>query len=732
LKLGKIFKLFKKGAKHAPKGKRGAAASGFDWPSGMRIGVFGHSNCGKTVYFTVLNEESKVSRDLGLSVTDNPTAGEFLTNYRAIWGLGTSGSAGTMVDLREDKRFPPTTTGEKLLQFNAILDRSKNIPIVAYDYNGKAVSIQQQHELADKVKDFMAGCQGILFFFDPKMLRAELECQAHVASFVNMLETLAPGGGRLPIPVALVVTKADVLPGFKGEGQTVLVNADQEHFLAEDFEIFLEKILSSNRIASNSAWAGSVRDVLVKLKDFLGLIVGRTLDFQVFFSSNTGVAPVKIGADVGRSLYKPPDKMQPVGVREPFYWLLKSIIRNRRLRAFRKLSLYVVTLSILFAIVWSAPRLYVFHLKLNRIRSSEDLAWQDKKVIGQIPPLSVRDIKDGYRDFANSWIVEEVFREFKSPAEDLLNIYVKSSTKEERKKLVSRVDALVEIVIDSTKWPNVRPEGDALVDIELIKKLEASISDYNNPELATELYSLASEAMKLWGYFKDGLLHRDSMDAWQPLQKQIDNHKTQSSKPATEVLQLGAAMQSVLESRKIEKERTVEVVEQSSKFDDYVATLEGNTDPKTLLIDAPRKLRGYLPNLRGDPDRAEDVKRIQDFRKAAKAFKTARDFRVKLIACDPGHHIHMRVSPEQWRVRETIWVGMSTPVTLSWKLGDVIEIALHKSHTDGIESWGAPYEALKPLDDETSIFDLTKPVVVGGVTLEFSFDKDLKDLLPTF
>ena len=87
----KILKLFKKGAKAVPKGKdQAAVGGGFEWPSGMRIGVFGHTNSGKTVYFTVLNEECKVSKNLGLSVTDNITAGEFLANYRALWGLGSS------------------------------------------------------------------------------------------------------------------------------------------------------------------------------------------------------------------------------------------------------------------------------------------------------------------------------------------------------------------------------------------------------------------------------------------------------------------------------------------------------------------------------------------------------------------------------------------------------------------------------------------------------------------
>lgn len=735
MKLGKIFKLFKKGAKHAPKGKGGTAASAFDWPSGMRIGVFGHSNCGKTVYFTVLNEECKVSRDLGLSVTDNATAGEFLTNYRAIWGLGTSDSAGTMVDLREDKRFPPTTPGEKLLQFNAILDRSKNIPIVTYDYNGKAVSIQQQHELADKVRDFIAGCQGILFFFDPKMLRAELECQAHVASFVNMLETLAPGGGRLPIPVALVVTKADVLPGFKGEGQTVLVDADQEHFLAEDFEIFLEKILSSSRIASNSAWAGSVRDVLVKLKDFLGLIVGRTLDFQVFFSSNTGVPPVKIGTDVGRSLYKPPDKMQPVGVREPFYWLLKSIIRNRRLRAFRKLSRYVVTLSILFAIVWSAPHVINFHLKLNRISALEKRHWEGKVTIAEIPQKARNDLREQYNSFARSKFANWVFPDHAVQAGYLHDYYKNISEGADLARLAKSIGDLTNIVRDSTRWPKPAATGDTVVSTEKVAAVEASIAHYAQSPEGSSLRDRSSRAIELWNLFKAAMVQKESADAWGAIVRQIDLYPTMTPKPSPEVKQLGQAMLDIVNSRELEQKREVVTQKTAGEFDAFSAQLSERTDAEYLLGTAVKKLKRYRGQLAGDPDRQEDVAKIDKYLKDAKAFDKDREYRFNLSNCPPGHHVHIKVEgpgkPGEWPRPQQIRINR--PASIIWKKGDKIYIALHeKSHGGGDESWGESYKALAELTGDFAIIEMTEIISLAatGQQISFSFDEDPRKKLP--
>jgi len=731
VKSGKILKLFKKGAKAMPKGKgQVAAGGGFDWPSGLRIGVFGHANSGKTVYFTVLNEECKVSKNLGLSVTDNPTAGEFLTNYRALWGLGTSDGAGTVVDLREDKQFPPSTAGEKILQFNAILDRSKSIPIVTYDYDGRAVSIKERHELADKVRDFMSECKGILFFFDPKVLAAELECQTHVASFVNMLELLAPAGGRLPVPVALVVTKADVLPGFTGEQHTVLVKADQEPFLAEDYELFLEKILTSSRIASNAAWAGSVRDVLVKLKDFLKLIVGRTLDFQIFFTSSTGVEPVKIGTDVGRSLYRPPDKMQPVGVREPFYWLLKSIGRSRRLAAFRKLAKYAVLFSLLFAVVWSAPHLYSFHLKLNRISALEQRYWEGKATVHEISQTSRNDLRDKYRAFSRGRLVNWLYQDFAVQAEDSYNFYKNISEDADLRKLTSAIAELTNLVNNPSQWPKPAASGDTVVSTEKTTELENTIGHYAEAPEESPLRVRSSRALELWALFKAALARPDSEEAWSAIVRQTDLYPTMSPKPSNEIQALGAAMLAVVGSREVKAEKEEDRQKTTGEFETFSERLSEETDPEFLLVTAVKKLRQFRGQLEG-----EEVDRIDQYLKEAKYFEQDREYRFTLSNCPPGHHVHIKVEgpgkPGEWPRPQQI--RTNKPTSIIWKKGDRIYIALHETdHGGKDESWGEPYKALAELTSDYAIFEMTEIITFAatGQQISFGFDEDPKKKLP--
>ncbi|UCD17287.1 MAG: hypothetical protein JSV44_12690, partial [Candidatus Zixiibacteriota bacterium] len=457
MKFGKIFKIFKKGAKAAGKKKDKKGEGGLKWPSGTRIGVYGHANSGKTIYFTVLHEECKVSRDLQISVTDNPTSAEFLANRRAIWGLGSTSTEGTVVDLPGEKKFPNPTEEDRLLQFNAIIDRKRTLSVVTYDYPGKAVSISDSSNIRDKVSDFMAGCNGLLIFFDPKALSSELQCQAHVASFVNALERIAPLEGRLPIPVALVITKADVLAGFTGENQAILISPEDENFLSEDFEIFLEKVLSSNRVVSDSAWAGSVRSVLVKLREFLKVVVGRTLNFQIFFSSNTGDPPQKIGADVGRSIYAPPDKIHPIGVREPFYWLLKSVIRNRTISRFRYVTRMVALISIIWMLLYSFPFVFHFGYLLPKATGTEETILEQHG--GSFYTLS-RDkgaeIARAYSRYATARTVNWFFRDYRFAAKSIEKKYRDANIGNAIKELDAVIGRFARMVADSSSWPGVK------------------------------------------------------------------------------------------------------------------------------------------------------------------------------------------------------------------------------------------------------------------------------------
>jgi len=455
VKPGKIFKslgkVFKSGSGSGKKSK-----SAFDWPSGTKIAVYGHANSGKTVYFTVLNEECKMGKDLQLSITDTGTASDILSNYRALWGVGTETGSWTVVDLRGEKKFPDPTPDGKLLLFNAIVDRSSKYSVCTYDYGGKAISLNSSGELADKVADFTLGSDGILFFFDPKVLGAEMQTHAHAASFVSLLEKLAPLDKQLPIPIALVISKSDILPGFSGEDQSILVSPEDENFISEDFDLFLEKILSSNKIASNSAWSESVRNVLVKMREFLKVIVGRTLNFQIFFVSATGQQPEKIGTDVGRSLYAPPPKITPIGIKAPFYWLLNSIVQNKRIAGLKKMARYVATLSILWIAFFSAPYIYHDMFLLQRtLKVENDVLQSNRGNIYNISPKERNYVMTAFQTYSNAWITKNFFPRFKNPASQIWDKYQNLDIKDALKKLDEVFTTFNAVVKDKKLWPNL-------------------------------------------------------------------------------------------------------------------------------------------------------------------------------------------------------------------------------------------------------------------------------------
>ncbi len=741
MKIGKLFKFFKKGAKKASEAKgKGAAATGsYQWPSGVRVGIYGHANAGKTVYFTVLNEECKVSKDLQIAVTDSATANELLANYRAIWGIGSTTEVGTVVDLREEKKFPDPTKGDKVLRFNAILDRKKKISVVSYDYDGKAVSIAEQHELADKVIDFMAGAQGILFFYDPKMLGSDAQTQAHVASFVNMLERLAPLHRRLPIPIALVVTKADILPGFSSDTQTVLISPEDESFLAEDYEVFLDRILTSNKIASNEEWAGSVRNILVKLKEFLKVVVGRTLDFQIFFVSNTGQTPQKIGTDIGRSIYAPPAKITPIGVKAPFYWMLRAIVRNRRIQKIRAAAKYVALASLIWVGVFSAPYLYHFNWLLPRtVRAEDNILAQYGGSRAGATSEERRKIKTAYRKYQNSWTVKWLFDRFLVPAERIRSLYDKDILGEELRKLDKTIKGMAAIVNDKKNWPSVDLSADSVRLTPEQKSLEEALRQYQTMDSSSVLFARSNRAWKLWGLFKEAL-KRSSKEAWQKVVKQVESD---SSFFGTDLssgeIALGKALKNAAKGYLIE-ERQVQVVEQAGgELDALINEINSRRDPHYLLITAVKKLRKLKAKLASNPARQKDVERIKTYLSRANRFLTdRRKYNFSLTYCPDGYHLHIMVKKNgktgDWQVGNLYRKGGKV-YSITWRAGDHIYLALDKNHVNpSDETWGKNPTELKVLDDKLALFEMNGEITFpSGKKIAISFDKNPNDDLPKF
>ena len=115
MKLMKIFKIGRKGAKKVQK-SRGGVVQESSWPEGTRIGMFGHENSGKTVFFTELYAKSKDTANFHMAVRDDATANEFYKNDMAIKGIGIdSEGAGTIAAKSVPKRFPDRTVKDVML-----------------------------------------------------------------------------------------------------------------------------------------------------------------------------------------------------------------------------------------------------------------------------------------------------------------------------------------------------------------------------------------------------------------------------------------------------------------------------------------------------------------------------------------------------------------------------------------------------------------------------------------
>ncbi len=734
MKLGAIFKIFQKGAKEGSKlsGKKGQGA--FTWPAGVRIGIYGHANSGKTVYFTVLNEECKISKELQISVIDNATAGEFLSNYRAIWGLGTAVDSGTMVDRRGEKKFPEPTIGDKILLFNATVDRSKQYSIVTYDYNGKAVSIADRVDLKDKAIDFFLGCNGILFFFDPKTLAAELQCQEHVASFVSMLERLAPLDSRLPFPIGLVVTKADILPGFTGDSQTVLIAPEDENFLAEDFEIFLDKALSSNRIASDSVWAGTVRNLLVKLREFLKVVVGRTLDFQIFFISNMGQAPEKIGADVGRSIYIPPAKIQPVGVREPFHWILNSIGRNRTIAGFRKVAKVVTVLSLLVIFVYSLPFLYHFKYLLPDALNTERKIWTTiQSAGGNISDADRGTIKKAFEDYKNAWTVRTLFGDFQLQAKQIYNVYNEAIARSTKGSMNQTLNDFTNIVKNPSKWPQPTPLNDSIEESPESKAFLAKMDEYVTDDTTSAMYVQRSRVLSYLALFKESIRKQgDTVPTNKILELINYNFKKYSSDLSDEEKALMGALSNYCSSKKEQKIQTVTAQAARSDFDNLAKVINGNPNPAFRLDTAVTQLQALLSGL--DPVMDKDnISKIQKYINDAAVWKSGRlEYACKVINLPADAHLHIEITEKnsnpEWSKHEQIF--KDDVVKLKWKIGDDIHIAIDMPGTEC--TWGKKASETIALTDDYALFKLEEGISFDniGKKAKFSFEPALKDKLP--
>ena len=354
----RLINLLKKLFKKAKPGKKPEDKEKAEFPPGTKIGLFGHTNVGKTVFFTVLFETARNDPKFKLDAREHQTAAELLRNWEDMTGLGITVRDARRVDKKVPRRFPPPTSETKYLSFVAVLNRRTRLPLTSVDYRGEIASIHEQPELKEELFKFLSHSDCLLFFMEPNAIQSEVDCREQTASFNDILQRLSDGNSKgLAIPVGLVITKADQLVGFEDESQTSLIGPGCEYSKAEGYQKFIDQLLQQSQIKRRDRWSAELKTILNRLRTFFETLSIMNLDFQVFFVSALGNPALHEIGDKGETVLTPPRELKPIGIKEPFHWAVKRILTRKRLKTLRKIAKWIFALTLIWVLFYSIPNL---------------------------------------------------------------------------------------------------------------------------------------------------------------------------------------------------------------------------------------------------------------------------------------------------------------------------------------------------------------------------------------
>jgi hypothetical protein len=161
----------------------------------QRIGVFGHRGVGKTTLLTMLYREAVGGRlpELRLAAAEARTA-EYLSDK--------------VLQLEAGQTLP-ATLGETELRFH-LYYQNRRLDLLFKDYQGEHVALGRE----EPIRDFLRDCDAVWLCLDVPVADAAAPClqaQQEVEQIVeDYLVVETPGAP--PRPMALVLTKADLLP----------------------------------------------------------------------------------------------------------------------------------------------------------------------------------------------------------------------------------------------------------------------------------------------------------------------------------------------------------------------------------------------------------------------------------------------------------------------------------------------------------------------------------------
>lgn len=307
------------------------------------IGLYGLSKAGKTVFLSVLFREAVAnaiaSRRFSLRTRHQETLREMLRNRDLLTGDSELGRPA----------FPPPTITQKLYHFDAILNRKHLYPFRTMDYKGEGLDWSRTSGSEETI-EFLSGCDCLLFLYEPddEMLNRDTDDVDiteparfnRLQQFNTMIAKLRKDQDvKLNMPIALVITKADLLDGFDmiGEQDTVLLGPQLLHAKFNDPETFIRRVLDQPHIKAYPPWARQLRKVLTALTLFWEEALHSAPTFQVFFVSATG-GTEELKNERGETEVVPPARLRPKGVLPPFFWVVDMVMTLRKVRRLNRLA----------------------------------------------------------------------------------------------------------------------------------------------------------------------------------------------------------------------------------------------------------------------------------------------------------------------------------------------------------------------------------------------------------
>ncbi|MCD6162277.1 MAG: hypothetical protein J7K40_07675 [candidate division Zixibacteria bacterium] len=468
-----ILKIFKSAAKLKKKVDLPAGKGKEVDKSIFRIGVYGHKGVGKTVFFTIVYAFSKKSPKFEIMALGE-TQEILEEKFNLMRGKGIDLETGKNISAR---RFPPLSTGEQKLNFEIRVGKNKIVPVNTIDYSGELVYIDSRGDDKQELVEYFKDCECVFFFIDPEAIKNEGERSNRIASFTDLIDQLSSVEKKLKIPIGLVISKADEMPGFKSAEQSMLIGKGAGFIRAMNFAGFLRGVLKQRNITSRPDWKGEVEKMLNRLESFFKPLITRTLDYQVFFISSTGNAPETITDEDGDKVKVPPEDLRPLGISSPLQWAISRIAAYRRAIVYKSILKWTALIILLIVDIVAFGHIY------NHVKT-RSLFREISQYTGTASVIN-RSTGNAYKRYSNLFIVRNFFSEFSEIALEQSKLYLNRGSSQAKSELNRRISQILssldgKIQTLSTLGADTAKYNASLSEIEADLNLADSLADSLN------------------------------------------------------------------------------------------------------------------------------------------------------------------------------------------------------------------------------------------------------------